>query len=632
MANSERVLEFDKIKELLQEYAHTIIGKKQAGELKPLFSEQEVNVRLRETTEARCMIEKMGNPPIAGVEEAAEFIEIGMMGGCLTGEQLERIANALTAVSRIKGYLCDCKQLALSLPYYEENLNPLDEIRDEIGRTIRGGRVDDYASKALRTLRADIEKLTAKMREKAEASLRTYKAYVSEQFCTERSGHICIPVKKEYKSKVSGSVIDQSATGSTFFIEPAQVAKYAEELSYAKLEEENEVRRILYSLTGIVADQQEVFAQNQRTIEKLDFIFAKGKLSLHYAGTKPEITTERNITISQGRHPLMEEEVCVPLDFTIGNGVTGIIITGPNTGGKTVAIKTVGLNCMMAQSGLHVSCEKAEICMNSQILCDIGDGQNISENLSTFSAHITNVLDILSRVNKESLVIMDELGSGTDPTEGMGIAIAILEELRRSEALFLVTTHYPEVKNYAGQTEGVLNARMAFNKENLQPLYQMEIGAAGESCAFHIAKRLGMPGTMLKRAAAAAYGSEASLGFSVGDDYIQKQSTVKLQKKKKVKANSIQMDKFAIGDSVMVYPEKKIGIVCEKVNEKGVLRIQMQDRKIYMNQKRIKLHVKADELYPEDYDFSIIFDSVADRKARHTMERKYDASVEIVEE
>lgn len=185
----------------------------------------------------------------------------------------------------------------------------------------------------------------------------------------------------------------------------------------------------------------------------------------------------------------MEKDSCVPLNFELGDGVQGVIITGPNTGGKTVAIKTVGMNCFMAQCGLHVSCEEAEICMNNQILCDIGDGQNISENLSTFSAHITNVLDILKKANRESLVIMDELGSGTDPTEGMGIAIAILEELRKAGALYLVTTHYPEVKNYAERTEGIINARMAFDRESLRPLYRLEIGKAGESCALYIAKK-----------------------------------------------------------------------------------------------------------------------------------------------
>ena len=213
------------------------------------------------------------------------------------------------------------------------------------------------------------------------------------------------------------------------------------------------------------------------------------------------------IRLTAARHPLMDRRAAVPLDFTLGEELRGVVITGPNTGGKTVALKTVALCCMLAQWGLHVPCQEARVCMNSQYLCDIGDGQSLSENLSTFSAHITNVLDILSRVNPESLVIMDELGSGTDPTEGMGIAIAILEALRESGCLFLVTTHYPEVKEYAARTQGVTNARMTFDQDSLQPLYRMVIGEAGASCAFAIAERLGMSRAMLDVARQAAYGN-----------------------------------------------------------------------------------------------------------------------------
>lgn len=330
----------------------------------------------------------------------------------------------------------------------------------------------------------------------------------------------------------------------------------------------------------------------------------------------------------------------MPLNFEMGNGINGVIITGPNTGGKTVAIKTVALNCLMAQCGLHVSCEKAEICLNNQILCDIGDGQNLSENLSTFSAHITNVLDILRKANEESLVIMDELGSGTDPTEGMGIAIAILEELKKSGALYLVTTHYPEVKSYAEREESVVNARMTFDKESLKPLYRMVIGEAGESCALYIAKKLGMPGGMLKRAAQAAYGTENTVAKNTGEAFednfpkdipeeLIKEKTNHISRQKSSGSVNELTDKFQIGDSVMIYPDKKLGIVCEKVNEKGVLRVQLPNKKIYINHKRVKLHVKAQELYPEDYDFSIIFETVENRKARHQMERKYVEDLEI---
>jgi len=345
------------------------------------------------------------------------------------------------------------------------------------------------------------------------------------------------------------------------------------------------------------------------------------------------ITTERAIRLKNARHPLMDRTVCVPLQFEMGKDTRGIVITGPNTGGKTVAMKTIMLNCLMAQCGLHVTSEEAEICMNSNYLCDIGDGQNLSENLSTFSAHIKNVLEVLSEVNKDSLVIMDELGSGTDPAEGMGIAVAILEELRKSGCNFIVTTHYPEVKDYAEKTEGIINARMTFNKDSLEPTYQMIIGEAGESCAFYIADRLGMPEYMLKVAIEAAYGKETAEAFSSQNgNKVRKKATGSIRKRKVSAQKTELLQEYNIGDSVMIYPDRKIGIVCEKVNDKGVLRVQVKGKKIWINRKRVKLHVAASELYPEDYDFSIIFESVEHRKIRHDMGRKYTQDIISYEE
>ena len=516
-----------------------------------------------------------------------------------------------------------------SLAYYDENLDPISELGQEIGNKIRNGAVDDYASKELEQIRKEIIKCEEQMKQKAEQIMRSNKECMADNYCTFRNGRICLPVKKEYKLKISGSIIDKSSTGSTLFIEPSSVAKLYEELQLLKISEENEVYRILYTLSAFVLASAPVLHENMTMIEKLDFIFSKGKLSIDMDGVEPTINSERRMKLMGARHPLMDKNIAVPLQFEVGETIHGVVITGPNTGGKTVAIKTVMLNCIMAQCGLHVTCKQAEICMNSTYLCDIGDGQNLSENLSTFSAHITNVLEVLREANKDSFVIMDELGSGTDPTEGMGIAIAILEELRKSGAIFLVTTHYPEVKEYAAKAEDIVNARMAFDKETLRPTYQMVIGEAGESCAFYIADRLGMPNEMLKVAIRAAYGEDAikSYSFQKPESDIRKSSTNKIVKAKTGKQNEKLSTMYKIGDSVMVYPEKKIGIVCVPINEKGVLRVQLPNKKIWINHKRVKLHVAATELYPEDYDFSIIFETVENRKKRHDMQRKYTDAV-----
>lgn len=632
--NIERQIEFDKIKDIWSDLAITDWAKDKIRGASLYFSEIELKKQLRDTTDARFLIEKMGTPPLQNISEIREVLMIAEKGDCLSPYQLERVEKVLTAIKRLKDYLARGKAYENSLAYYDENLDLLSELREEICSKIRNEAVDDYASKELEQIRKQIIKCEEQMKLKAEQILRSNKEYMADNYCTFRNGRICLPVKKDYKLKISGSVIDKSSTGSTLFIEPSSVAKYYEELQLLKISEENEVYRILYTLSAFVLASASALYEDLTMIEKLDFIFSKGKLSLDMGATEPSINTERRIKLLEASHPLMDRAVAVPLQFDIGEAVRGIVITGPNTGGKTVAIKTVMLNCIMAQCGLHVTCKQADICMNSSYLCDIGDGQNLSENLSTFSAHITNVLEVLSEANRDSFVIMDELGSGTDPTEGMGIAIAILEELRKSDALFLVTTHYPEVKEYAAGADDIVNARMVFDKETLCPTYQMVIGEAGESCAFYIADRLGMPREMLKVAIRAAYGEEAvkSYSFQNSEGIINKRSATKITKAKAGKNNTELTVKYKIGDSVMVYPEKKIGIVCVPINEKGVLRVQMPNKKIWINHKRVKLHVAATELYPEDYDFSIIFETVENRKKRHDMQRKYtDAVIEAEE-
>lgn len=621
----EKQIEFDKIKNRWCEFAVTDAAREMIAESSLIYSETELNKNLRDTTDARELIEKLGLPPLQNISEVKEVLAVAVRGDCLSAYQLERLEVVLAAVKRLKGYLERGKVYQNSIAYYEENLDPAEELREEISRQIRNGGVDDYASRELSQIRMRIQQTEDQMKQKAEQIMRTHKDCMADSFYTVRNGRVCVPVKKECKLKIAGSVIDKSATGSTFFMEPAGVAKLAEELYLLKLDEENEVYRILYTLSAMVMASAEVILENLTMIEKLDYMFSKGKLSLDMDAAEPTINVERRIHLVEARHPLMEKELAVPLQFEIGDDIRGIVITGPNTGGKTVAIKTVMLNCMMAQYGLHVTCKQADICMNSAYLCDIGDGQNLSENLSTFSAHITNVLEILSEANANSFIIMDELGSGTDPAEGMGIAIAILEELRKSGALFLVTTHYPEVKEYAAATDGILNARMAFDRDSLRPTYQMVIGEAGESCAFYIADRLGMPNEMLLVAIAAAYGEDAveDYHFQKPDACLSRKSGAKLTRTKTTKRHADLQTKYRIGDSVMIFPEKKIGIVCEPINERGVLRVQLPNRKIWINHKRVKLHVAAAELYPEDYDFSILFDTVENRKKRHDMERKY---------
>ncbi len=642
---SMNALEFNKILVKLREYAVSERAKQKLLELVPYLSERDVKAKIKDTTEGRKILDHIGTPPLAVMKDIEMLLELAEKGAMLIPEQLTQIGLFINACKRMKGFLKRAESLGVDIAGYGGSINELSALSAEIDNTIRNNIIDDNASKDLKDIRRRMEQLRTEMKTKLEAQLRSKKEWFTDGFVATRNGHFVLPVKKEYKNMVSGSVLDISSSGSTYFIEPTIVAKLKEELSIQEIAESNEERRILYVLSAFVGENAFQIKLNMEAMETLDFIFAKAKLSVDMKAIAAKINTERQIRIDNGRHPLIKPAECVPLNFELGNGINGIVITGPNTGGKTVALKTVGLLQLMAQSGLHVPCDDAELCMNNLVLCDIGDGQSITENLSTFSSHITNIINILNYADRESLILLDELGSGTDPAEGMGIAIAILEELRHKGCLFVATTHYPEVKEYANKTEGLVNAKMAFDRESLKPLYRLEIGEAGESCALYIAKRLGLPKHMLDIAYQEAYcRTNETMHRSIDRSFLEGATETleekrlapviisHIEKHRESKPANVRSQRFNIGDSVVVYPQKKIGIVFRKADEKGEVGVQIQKRKEFISHKRLQLKAAASELYPEDYDFSIIFDSVANRKARHKMEKGHHPELEIVYE
>lgn len=409
----ENQIEFNKVKEIWAGLAITKEAKDRIKDKWIILDESTLRAELKNTSDAKEMIEKLGNPPLQDVSEILEILEIASKGECLTPYRLERVQSILSCLERLSSYLNRGKQYNNSLAYYDETLFTYEELKEEIVRQIRPEQVDSHASKDLFDIRMKIEQLENEMIQKAESVIRTNGDYMADNFHTTRNGRICVPVKKEYRNKVQGSVIDKSSTGNTLFIEPEGVNRLSEKLQVLKIDEENEVYRILYTLTAMVSDRANELTDNMHLIEKLDYFFSKGKLSIELDAVEPKINFDRQIKLIDARHPLMERETDVPLNFELGSTYRGVVITGPNTGGKTVAIKTVMLNLVMAQCGLHICCKNADICMNSGYFCDIGDGQNISDNLSTFSSHIKNVLNILKEIDENSFVIMDELGSGT---------------------------------------------------------------------------------------------------------------------------------------------------------------------------------------------------------------------------
>lgn len=641
LEKSIKALEFNKILEMAAEYAVTEQAKQKLIELRPYMNQGEVNGRLKDTTEARLILDQIGTPPLPTMKDIRMLLEQAQKGAMLIPEQLNSIGLFINGCRRMKAFLARAESLGVDIAGYGGSIHELSSLYKEIDNSIRNNAVDDNASKELKSIRRSMEQIRTEMKTKLENLLRSKKEWFTDGYVSTRNGHFVLPVKKEYKNMLSGSVLDISSSGSTYFMEPMVVSKLKDELSLLEIAESNEERRILYVLSSMVVEEAHPITLNMEAIETLDFIFAKAKLSLDMKAVPPTINVKRTIRIENGRHPLIKPSECVPLNFNLDNHISGIVITGPNTGGKTVALKTVGLFQLMAQSGLHVPCDRADLCMNNIVLCDIGDGQSITENLSTFSSHITNVINILNLIDKDSLVLLDELGSGTDPAEGMGIAIAILDELVSRECLFVATTHYPEVKEYADHTPGLLNARMAFDRESLKPLYRLEIGEAGESCALYIAKRLGLPKHMLERAYQEAYcRKSASRNVIPNPDFLKdapekKQNATPLPKitlTKKIsppKALSSRSQRFNVGDCVLVHPQKKIGIVYKKANEKGEVGVQIQKSKQLINHKRLQLKVAAAEMYPENYDFSIIFDTVANRKLRKKMEKGHQPGMEL---
>jgi len=637
--NHFKTLEFDVILNQLADCAVSLAAKERCISITPTTSIAEATRLLNQTSEARKIIEQAGNPPIAIMTDLEKIVVLLGIDAMLTIDNIDSVATFLMSCNRMKSYLKRAEHTGADIAYYGNSMMDLSVLEEEINRCLRNGQIDDKATSKLHDLRRGIERKGEQIKSKIESLLKANKQYCTDGFVAIRNGRYTMPVEKKHKNRIPGVLVEMSNTGGTCYIEPTAISNLQDELSLLKIEEDNEVRTILYTLTALIHEYLPSIRINMEAMETLDFVFAKAKLSISMQATQIRLTEEREIRLLSARHPLLQSEqgsiLPVPLDFALGNGMKGIIITGPNTGGKTVAIKTVGLISLMAQSGLHVPAdERSSVCIFDSIWCDIGDGQSISQNLSTFSSHMTNIIAVLEKTTANSLVLFDELGSGTDPAEGMGIATAILEELLSKDCLFTVTTHYPEIKDFATHTQGVINARMAFDRESLMPLYRLEIGEAGESCAIHIAERLGMPSHLLERAREITYsGIKTTAGVSGGEsgkNTIIAVTPLDVKEEPEKVITIPRSETFNIGDSVTVYPQKDIGIIYQRANKKGEIGVQMKGEKQLINHKRIKLKVAASELYPDDYDFSIIFDTVENRRARHLMDRKGKGATDAV--
>lgn len=491
-------LEFDKIISMLENEASSFRGKQLCRRLKPVTDLTKIDLLQEQTAAAFTRIIKKGRISFgdaAPVEESLKRLEIG---GALNTAELLRICRLLSNTARAKSYgrhdtqedLADC------LDIYFDGLEPLTPLSNEIERCIISeDEISDDASSALKHIRRSMNNLNDRVHTTlsglVNGSLRTY---LQDALITMRGDRYCIPVKAEYRSQVQGLIHDQSASGSTLFIEPMAIVKLNNDLKELYVQEQDEIRKILASLSEEAAQYIEEIRTDYRSLTDLDFIFARGALALTMRASRPILNEEGRIRIREGRHPLLDQKKVVPITVSLGDEFSLLIITGPNTGGKTVSLKTVGLLTLMGQAGLHIPAgDRSEIAVFRQVYADIGDEQSIEQSLSTFSSHMTNIVSFLKKVDDRSLVLFDELGAGTDPTEGAVLAIAILSHLHKRNIRTMATTHYSELKIYALSTPGVENACCEFDVENLRPTYRLLIGIPGKSNAFAISGKLGLP-------------------------------------------------------------------------------------------------------------------------------------------
>lgn len=498
-------LEYNKIIDMLAEKADSEPGKKLCRELLPSTDPEEIRKNQRLTGDALNRLFQVGSTSFGSNSDLGFSIKSLEIGSTLSIVELMKIASMLDNVSRIKNYGKKNREDAPedSLSEYFDRLTPLTQIANEINRCILAeDEIADDASPRLKSIRRSMLQTNEKIHSQLNSMLSgAYRTYLQDAVITMRNSRYCIPIKAEYKSQVNGMIHDQSATGSTYFIEPAAVVELNNKIRELELEEKEEIAIILASLSAMAGEHTEELSANQKLMTELDFIFAKAKLAMEMNATAPVFNTEHFINIRKGRHPLLDKKKVVPIDIRLGKEFDLLIITGPNTGGKTVSLKTVGLFTLMGQAGLHIpALDRSELSIFSEVYADIGDEQSIEQSLSTFSSHMKSIVHILKHADEDSLCLFDELGAGTDPTEGAALAIAILNFLHDRGIRTMATTHYSELKIYALSTSFVENACCEFSVETLQPTYRLLIGIPGKSNAFAISSKLGLSDEIINAA------------------------------------------------------------------------------------------------------------------------------------
>lgn len=606
-------LNYRELKEIVKGYCISGLGRNLIDKLEPSSNIKVVRKRLQETTEGRNILDASYHIPLDGIFNVLPYVDKIEKGLSLEAGDLTQISDFLRGCRKVKRFFENKEGYAENLCSYALNISDLSSIEEEINRCIRGSVVDSNASRTLKKTRRLIDECEGKISERLNKFLKNSenKKYIQEFFVSKRNGRFTIPIKAAYKNHIDGIIIEASAKGSTVFVEPSVISKYTSELEVLKLEESMEEYKILGELTEMLFEKIRELKINIEAIAEFDMIFAKAKYSKEIEGIEPKLNEHGYIKIIDGKYPLIKDGV--PLNFEIGKNYRSLIITGPNAGGKTVVLKTVGMLTLAVQSGFHISAKYGtEIAVFEKIFVDIGDNQSIENALSTFSSHVKNLAYILRKSNKSTLLLFDEIGSGTDPNEGAALAIAILEEFYHKGCITVATTHYGEIKNFSKEHPDFENAAMEFKKETLEPLYKLHIGRCGDSNALYISKKMGIPDKIIKRTE--KYIENKNYNFEkIKDSKVKKEENECIDNKEKCS--------FSVGDRVILLDKGDSAIVYKEIDKYNNLTVFYKGQFIEVNYKRVKLEVKAEELYPEGYDLNQLFVSFKERKLTRDIER-----------
>lgn len=605
-------LHYDKLKEIVKSYCMSGLGKKLIDKLYPSSNIKNVNRMLDETSEGRRLLDAGYHIPLEGIFDICPLLDKIDKGGVLEPSELTSICDFLRGCRKIKNFIKDKEGYVETLSSYGENITELKYIEEEIENAIRGSIVDSNATKDLKKIRRQISICEEKIKEKLEKFIKntSNREYLQEFFVSQRNGRYTVPIKAAYKNHVQGSIVEVSSKGSTVFIEPNIISKYTVELVALTADESVEEYKILSTISEMIYERIQSLKVNIDVISEYDMILAKAKYSREINGIKPRLNDCGYINIIQGRYNLIEN--CIPLDFQIGDSYRSLIITGPNAGGKTVVLKTVGLMTLAVMSGFHVSCrEGSEMSVFDKVFVDIGDNQSVENSLSTFSSHVKNLAEILKDSRKNTLLLFDEIGSGTEPNEGAALAIAILEEFYHKGCITVASTHYGEIKNFSENHPHFENAAMEFKKDTLEPLYRLHIGKSGDSNALYISEKMGIPESILKK-------SRMYMGNKNYNYEKLKDSKIKRNSEEKSFNAEVYFEK---GDKVTILDINKSGIVYKEINQFNNVIVFVDGDFKEINYKRLKIEFKSIELYPQGYDLNQLFVSYKERKLEHDIER-----------